>query len=201
MRYLLYLSLLSATALCGCSGCEKICDPGPVPARQVRWSATLLDNSGAAPAPTTSPSIRREAFGIRLTCPTDFNPADTVGADLGCGLLFYTDTAVASIRIISLVDFDPQHLGISEVTDLFQCRTMDSTVPFSPPSNNLAPTIARYAGVQAAVFLLNQLNSTAQADLLLTKPPVAPITAWFAVELVRRDGSVVRRELPPVQLF
>lgn len=201
MRYIFHLSLFFTATLCGCSGCEKICDPSPVPARQVRWSAALLDNSGAAPAPAAGTSVRREAFGIRLTCPTDFNPTDTLGADLGCGFLFYTDTTISSIRIFSLLDFDAEHLGISEVTDLFQCRMTDGEVPFSPPNNKLAPTIVRYAGAQEAISLLNQLNPTVQTDLLLTKPPVSPITAWFAVELVRSDGSIVRRELPPVQLF
>lgn len=203
MRYLLYLSLYSATFLCGCSGCEKFCDPSPVPARQVRWSATPLDNSGASPTPTTSLSISRQAFGIRLACPTDFNPADTVGADLGCGFQFYADTPIVSIRIISLLDFDFEHLGISEVTDFFQCRIIGGGLPFSPPGTDpVGSSHTRYAEAQEAVSLLNRTDHPeVQTDLLLTKPPAMPITAWLVVELVRRDGSIVRRELPPVQLF
>ena len=202
MRYLLYLSLFSAAFLCGCSGCEKICDPSPVPARQVRWSDALLDNSGDAPAPTTSLSISRQAFGIRLACPIDFNPADTVGADLGCGFQFYVDTPIVSIRIISLLDFDNEHLGISEITDFFRCRIIGGGLPFSPPGTApVGSSHTRYAEVQEAVSLLNRTDPVVQADLLLTKPPAAPITAWLVVELVRSDGSVVRRELPPVQLF
>ena len=202
MRYLLHLSLLAATALCGCSGCEKICEPSPVPARQVRWSATPLDNSGASPAPSTSPSIPRQAFGIRLTCPTDFNPADTVGTDLGCGRQFYTDTTVTSIRIVSLLDFDAQHPAGSNVTDLFQCVLDDRVLPFSPPGTYPASSShTRYDAAQSAVVLLNRLDPMAQADLLLTLPPAAALTARFAIELLRSDSSVVRRELPPLQLF
>jgi len=202
MRYLFFLSLLASVSLCGCSGCEIPCDPIRVPISQLRWSAAPLDNSGAAPLAAKNASVPREAFGIRLSCPADFNPADTVGASALCGVEFGADTPIVSIRIISVFDWDAAHPAGSDVTDLFQTILQSYTAPFNVPKNATPPSYTRYAPAFNATSLLNSPNELlAQADLLLTAPPPVPITAQFAVELMKSDSSTVWRNTPIVNLF
>lgn len=203
MRYQLLLLLSAVACSCCCFQCADECLPGPVPAQQTRWLLQSLDNSGPSPVVTGSLSISRQAFGIRLSCPMDFLPADTVGADVGCGIEFYPDTPVVAVRVISLLDFGPGHPAASDVTSLFRCRVSGGQWASAPPqpATGLGYQHTQYDQIGRAVSLFAQPNPSVQADLLLISPPPAPLTAQFSIELVRRDSSVFRLKTPTLQLF
>jgi len=207
MRYTTFLLLATFATLCCGFQCGDECDPTPVPAQQTRWSLQTLDNSGAAPIVVSGTSVSRQAFGIRITCPMDVLPADTVGADLGCGLFFYPDTPLVSLRVVTLLDFDAQHPALSDVTDLFRCRLRSGQVSLSSPqptpsgSTHVGNQHTQYDQAQNAVFQLGRIDPVAQADLLLITPPAAPLTARFGIELTRRDSSVLHLKTPTVQLL
>jgi hypothetical protein len=203
-----HLLLLAAIALFCCSTqCGDECDPTFVPAHQTRWALETLDNSGATPTVLSSTSLPRQAFGIRISCPMDFLPADTVGADMGCGLFFFPDTPVVSLRVVTLLDFDVQHPALSDVTDLFRCRLNGGQMSLAAPrpvvsgSTYVGNQHTQYGLPEQAVYLLNQRALSVEADLLLTSPPTAPLTARFEIELTRRDSSVVSLKTPTIQLF
>lgn len=127
MRYLFFLSLLASVSLCGCSGCVIPCDPIRVPISQaLRWSAALLDNSGAAPLPAKNASVPREAFGIRLTAlPTSILP--TPSAPVCCAgwssewirPSFPSESSVYSIGTL--------HTRPARMSRIFSRRSFDPT--------------------------------------------------------------------------
>ncbi|HNG91099.1 MAG TPA: hypothetical protein PK858_12870, partial [Saprospiraceae bacterium] len=119
----LTLCLLAACTLTCATQCGDECEPYYAPASLSRWSVSPLSNSGLEPVlAQEGDTLPRNAYGIRIACPADVLPADTVGASAFCGIEYLIDTPVISLRVYTLFDLDAQHPTGAEVTDLFRCR-------------------------------------------------------------------------------
>ncbi|MEI6409323.1 MAG: DUF5034 domain-containing protein [Bacteroidota bacterium] len=191
-RQLKTFLLLSLLLCFGCQPCNKCGDFGDVYRFRFipPWSLAVLDNSGPDPVEDPDSTVLRTAFGMRISCPAAI--VDTVQEDVEADCINWeADTAVISLKIITLMDIDSSYVAGTEVSPLFKLRQ-------SEYSNTTLATHVFYANLNA--FYLNQYKPVAYTDLLMVFPPEKSGIYQFDVILTRSDLSETHLRSPKITL-
>jgi hypothetical protein len=160
-----------------------------------------LDNSGQAPQVTSSGSVFKSAYGIRVklirekTARID-KPRIVFGE---CAYArecfcqppdqFLPNDSITAIRIITLNDFNSDHLASSDVSGYFKVY-----VPYS------FSTTDDYVKNTSASFNYDtdlQIN----IDLLLMTPPDSVGACQFRVQIVLSDGRTLEQDTPTIDFI
>ena len=160
-----------------------------------------LDNSGQEPVESSSNTILKAAFGLRVEverkkdiCAKDFKPlfiSSTYATSCDCPPeeTYQPLDSIVSIKIVTLRDFDSAHLGNDPVSEYFSILRSTEFVSIDE-------------------FILSQQyefydisNSTLSFDLMLMTPPEKHAEYQFEVLIELSDGRVLSKISDLVELI
>ncbi|MFN6377784.1 MAG: DUF5034 domain-containing protein [Flavobacteriales bacterium] len=180
------------------------CDCGePVIEHYTNQSLAIenLDNSGSDPIIATSPSVPKEAFGIKVIISQEklacfYSPKyhfiPTASA-FGCGCdipyqLIAKDT-LQSIEIFTMNDFDSNHPSNSDVSHFFKVFRGNSFDTLSEFLNSYK------------LILFDESQLELSMNLLLMTPPSLNVSHSFKVKITLTDGRVFEETTLPIELI
>ncbi|HRP90899.1 MAG TPA: DUF5034 domain-containing protein [Edaphocola sp.] len=160
-----------------------------------------LDNSGPNPLTTTTNSVPKEAFGIRvqltrertacLAPPQSFFIQSAYATSCKCpppNQLFAQDSVV-TIQIFTLNDFDPNHPANSDVSDYFKVF-----------EGSTFSTITDFIKKKKTV-LYSDDELELDFDVLLMTPPSLNQSHKFKVKITLSDGRILEEMTPSIDLI
>ena len=154
-----------------------------------------LDNSGSEPVPSTSGSIAKTAYGIRLqvirektACiqkQTSLFITSAYAMSCDCPPLnqYIPKDSITSIKIYTLNDFDSSHLSNADISDYFKVYNLFS---FSTINNYLK---------KSSSILYDESELETKADLLLMTPPIVNTQHKFNIQITLSDGRIFQETL------
>jgi len=160
-----------------------------------------LDNSGQAPQITSSASVFKSAYGIRIKLTREKTalidkPMIVFGE---CAYArecfcrppdqFLPDDSLTAIRVITLNDFNSDHLANSDVSGYFKVYVPYSFYTFDDYVKNTS----------ASLFYENDLQIN--IDLLLMTPPASVGAHQFRVQIVLSDGRTLEQDTPTIDFI
>lgn len=200
MKKVIFLLLfpLIAEAVVSCCNCIE-----PVIQHYTNktFSITNLDNSGSEPLVSSSNSIIKKAYGIRLqltreriACLQRRNSLFIQSAyAFSCGCepanQYLPKDSITSIKVYTLHNFDGNHLAGSDVSGYFKVYHYFS---FS--------TIEDYIK-RSYLVLYNDRDLAVQTDLLLMTAPAVTGQHQFRVEITLSDGRILANETSTIELI
>lgn len=189
---------LAADLLVACCDCEE---PQLFKYTNSNLELQNLDNRGQAPVIANNGIALKEAFGIRMTVKCEATASvqpkvsffinRSYAFSCGCdpAIQYLAKDSVVALRIITLEDFDPQHLAGADVSAYFKLYTR----------NNFTG-INEYLERNATVFYYDEAKNI-NLDALLMKAPTANGTFTFRVEMELSDGRSFAKESSTIELL
>ncbi|MGV8091386.1 MAG: DUF5034 domain-containing protein [Mangrovibacterium sp.] len=160
-----------------------------------------LDNSDATPIIAQSKSISKKAYGIRVSinrseniCEVERNnslfiqSAYATSCDCPPESQYMALDSIVSVAITTCNDFDSEHLGCSDVSELFYVF-----------ERNEFTSIPEYIG-NVKTELYDFMNPTFEFDLLLMSPPTIGIEHQFEVTIELSDGRILNAQTGIIEL-
>lgn len=149
-----------------------------------------VDNSGYGPKITTSDSVPKEAFGLRLQLEREktafYKPAQSVFFQSAYAFTrqcpppqLRPRDSVTSITVFTINDFNASHLAGSDVS-----------VYFKVFERNIFTSIEDYIKQYQTVLYTDQQLEESR-DLLLMTPPVLNKRHQFKIEISMSDGRLI----------
>jgi Domain of unknown function (DUF5034) len=167
-------------------------------------SIESLDNAGQAPVVSSSDTILKAAFGMRIhverkqdICDNYFQPIfiSSAFATTPCECppeeIYLLLDSIVSINVITLNDFDSIHLADNFITDYFSILRSRSAEFVS---------IDEFLNRQFYEFY-DIADSTLTFDLMLMRPPKTTSSHRFEVRIVLSDGRVLSTTSNLIQLI
>lgn len=153
-----------------------------------------LDNAGNEPAESTSVSIKKAAYGIRIklfrektACiePTKLLFIQSAYAMKKCNCpepnQFFAKDSITGIKIITLNDFDNGHLANTDISAYFKVY-----------SSHTFSTIENY--IKRSIVLFDESEFETSLDLLLMTSPVLNSQHQFKIQVSLSDGRVIEEK-------
>lgn len=188
------LLFLLETLLIACN-CPE---PGSLRYANEQLTAINLDNAAVAPRVSDSDSVNKNAYGIRINIERTLVAATQGHWDFGNSAYanrrecfaaeYHPASAIETIRIITLHDFDATHQAGADLSAYFK----------QVKSGKFSELESLY-DVAAQVFYGNILMPL-EADVLLIKAPEYTGIHAFVVEAYLQDGTVMK-DTTTVQLY
>jgi hypothetical protein len=146
-----------------------------------------LDNGGQTVFVSTSNTIPKAGYGIRLTFRKGPYVIPTVGADT-CIWLSPTDT-IEDIKIYTNYDFDGSHPAGSELSDYFRIASNEGVNNYS---YSYFETIEN--------FMSSHSKGFDRMDFLLFQAPQTGTGHQFRIDLLKNNGTILPVTVAPVTL-
>lgn len=189
---------LAADLLVACCDCDE-----PQLFRYTNSNLELqnLDNRGQAPVIASNGIALKEAFGIRMTVkcettafkqpPVSFFINRSYALSCGCdpAIQYRAKDSVVALQIITLGDFDPQHLAGADVSAYFKLYFYNSFT-----------SISDYLEKDAKIFYYNEVKNI-NLDALLIVPPPENGVYQFRIEMELSDGRSFVQESSTIELL
>jgi len=160
-----------------------------------------LDNSGVSPVIIQSNSISKNSYGIRLSIKRSENvcelkrtnsifiqSANATSCDCPPEFLYMPLDSIISVKISTCNDFDSNHLGCSDITELFYVFQGNEFTVISDYIQDLETE------------LYDIINPTFEFDILLMSPPTVGIEHEFEVSIELSDGRTLNATTGIVKL-
>jgi hypothetical protein len=156
------------------------------------WSLSLLDNSGPAPIEDADSTINRNAFGLRISCPAEL--IDSVAEDVEeyC-IEWAADTAITSIKVLTVSDLDSTYKAGSDISALFKLRKSEYL-------NSSLTSHVIYDDIYGFNEHYNDYQPVTQIELLMVSPPTQSGIYQFDVVITRSDLSQTYLRTPKITL-
>lgn len=164
-------------------------------------SVSNLDNTGSKPVVTQSNTISKEAYGIRVEINRNenickvkpnhsivFQSAYAMSCDCPPELQYLPLDSITDIKLISLNDFDSEHLANADVSNYFYIS-----------GGNQFTEISKFIENDYSV-LYNFTNPGLEFDLLLMFPPTLGTEHQFTVEVELSDGRILNVQTEVLEL-
>lgn len=196
----------------GCCDCD---DYYPLVTRQYtnqHIQLDNLDNRGNAPVVSTSGSVLKEAYGVRVHLYRDLlarsgapragfiTPAQAFSCDCSRDAKVSPKDSITAIHIVTRYDFDASHPAGSDISDLFRVHTevfpnqdlvtLDAYIRYP----DLLYKSDAYDAVEAFIAAL-------AFDILLMEAPAAGGLHRFNIQLALSDGRILEQETAEIELL
>ncbi|MCC6288202.1 MAG: DUF5034 domain-containing protein [Chitinophagaceae bacterium] len=160
-----------------------------------------LDNQGQSPVIPSNGTALKEAYGLRmtLTCettvfkqaPVSFFINRSYAFSCGCDpeIQYLAKDSVIAIHIITLDDFDNQHLAGSDISEYFKLHSQHTFI-----------SIAEYLQKIATIFYYDN-PKTIILDALLMQPPLQSGNYRFKIKMTLSDGRSFTAEPSTIELI
>jgi hypothetical protein len=160
-----------------------------------------LDNSGQEPLETSSGSVVKTAYGIRVKLTREKmvridrskimlgEPAYAYDCSCPPTDEFLPTDSIAAIRVITLTDFNSSHLVNSAVSTYFKVYKSYS---FS--------TLDDFVNKTSATFF-NETELQVTFDLLLMTPPDSNGPHQFRVQIILSDGRTLEQDTSTIDFI
>ena len=164
-------------------------------------SVENLDNSGPELLVSSANSISKEAFGLRVGIKTKqdlcqkyseplfMNSAYAFRCDCLPPEVYHPLDSIASVKIITLLNFDSSHFSNDDVSEYFSILNSTEFVPMGD-----------YINTQPYEYY-DLEDSNLSLDLLLMTPPTENSEHQFEVQVELTDGRVLRETSELVDLL
>jgi hypothetical protein len=165
-------------------------------------TALSLDNTGPEPVVSTSGTIKKEAYGIRLnltrtenTCRVQWNKSVFIqsvcatSCDCPPEYIYTPLDSIVKLTVTTYNDFDPGHAGGSDVTDYFYVFRWDEFYTIEEFTVNLRAEEDYY------------LDPLKEIDLLLMTPPSNGTEHQFEVSIELSDGRIMLAQTGKAELI
>lgn len=199
-KILLFLLLpLIAETVISCCHCLE-----PVLKRYTNKTLLIdnLDNSNNEPVISTSGSVAKTAYGIRIHLSREkiacinrsrsvfIQSAFAYKCDCPPPNQFLPEDSITSIKVFTVNDFDATHSANSDISDYFKVYTAYLFTFTTIPDylRNTSPVL----------YSENELE--VKLDLLLMTPPSFNNQHRFRVQITLSDGRVLQQETSEIQL-
>jgi len=167
-----------------------------------------LDNSGAEPIITSSNTIPKNAYGIKVglhreivacnrkNIQTFIQSAYATSCECPPPNQFLPKDSVTSFKILTLYDFDLNHSADSDISDYFKIYNQFSFITIT---DYLKSDKDYYSN--SNLILYNENDLEIELDLLLMTAPSINITHKFKIQIVLSDGRILEQETSEIELI